>query len=94
MSRKWVEWNVDKIPQMLGFLLLGFYIVLNVTYIIILLIKKPAMDKDELEKTSNDVALTLKKIQVTEEQSQLAEQQSQLLASYNKLPQIPPLAES
>lgn len=89
MSKNWIEWNVEKIPQMLGYLLLGFYVVINVVYIIILLIKKPAIDKDELEETATNVATTLKQVQLSEEQGQLAEDQSKLLESYNKLPQLP-----
>lgn len=59
-SHKWIEWNVNKTPQILFYILLGLYVITNVIYIIILFIKKPIMDKDQLDETSNKIALELK----------------------------------
>lgn len=64
-SKKWIEWDINLIPQIIFYLMFAMYIITNVIYIIILLIKKPILDKDLLEKTAIETAMKLKKEQMS-----------------------------
>ena len=59
-----IELNLDKLYKTSFYGLLLSYLIINFVYLIIVVFKKPAIDKYELEETSQKVASLLAKEQV------------------------------
>ena len=58
-SRKWITFDMTKIITTFIFSLYVAYLLFNLTYIVIAMIKKVVVDKDVLEETVDDLANVL-----------------------------------
>jgi len=64
-SYKIIEFNSEKIPQTLFYVIVAFYLFLNMVVIIVALFKKPAFDKDEIDRNATEIAQHLKQNQLS-----------------------------
>lgn len=62
---KIIEFNTERIPQTLFYVSYIYFIIINVLYIIIILFKYPAIDKNEIEETTSNVAQILKQTELS-----------------------------
>jgi hypothetical protein len=65
-SKDYIEWNYDKSLKTIGFSIIFLILLINTIYLVLVLLKKPLIDKYKLDADTTNLAAALQSEQITQ----------------------------